>query len=184
MGLTLDLRKTAVEGCFTFVHDLFKDHRGTYCEAFNESEFARLGLPTRWPQDSISTSVKGTLRGLHLLSKDPQGKLVRCLQGRIMDVCLDVRPDSPSFGVYVAVELSHGQGIYCPPGTAHGFFAYEDSAVYYKCTTIYDKAYDGGINPMDPELRIPWPDVLNISSKDHSLPSFVDYVREHHGRRL
>ena len=136
-------------------------------------------MPVEWPQDNISNSNKGVLRGLHIQKTNPQGKLVRCIRGKILDVCLDLRRDSPTFLKHTAVILDDpSKALYCPPGTAHGFFAIEESMIYYKCTSFYDKSSDGGIWAHDPELNIDWPAAHSImSDKDMSLPKLEEFLK-------
>lgn len=178
MAVTLHTSPTLIDGCLALEFGEFEDNRGFFSEAYREEDFQKAGLPTHWAQDNISVSKIGVIRGLHLQKKNPQGKLIRCLEGKITDVCLDVRPYSPSFGKWVAVELSRNKGLYLPPGTAHGFLSHTDnSVVYYKCTTLYDKESDGGINPFDAVLGIPWwSDRSIVSGKDLGLPSFNEYI--------
>jgi len=188
MGLALASQPTVVNGCFSLNWQQFEDHRGVFFEAFNEQAFRETGLPTHWPQDNISLSKASVLRGLHIQRNNPQGKLVRCISGRILDVCVDLRPDSPSFGLWHAELLEGSKALFCPPGTAHGFYSITESVVYYKCTTLYDKESDGGINPLDPKLAIPWEmytpgfDKTILSDKDLKLPTLREYMERYNGK--
>lgn len=153
----LHIIPTNVEGCKIVDTTLYEDMRGNFVETWNQRDFLAAGLPIDWPQDNVSKSRAGVLRGMHIQLKNPQGKLVRCVSGAVYDVCLDLRKESPTFLEYHAELLKDGRSMYCPPGTAHGFLALEnDSVVYYKCTTLYDSASDSSIHPLDLELNIPW----------------------------
>lgn len=162
--------------------DCFEDHRGTFSETFNSRDFESKRLPKEWKQDNVSISRKNVLRGLHIQSIDPQGKLVRCLRGKIYDVWLDLRPTSPTFMRWQGVFLSgkENRAVYIPPGCAHGFYSmFDDSVVYYKCTSLYDKESDGGVIWNDARVGINWPlfDEPIISEKDQSLPSLEKFLR-------
>lgn len=180
MALSLHISHTDVDGCIKVSMQSFKDHRGFFREQFNTAAFEEVGLPTDYPQDNISWSYKNVLRGLHMQVANPQGKLVSCPQGRIFDVCVDVRPNSPTFGKVATAEIGFNDALYCPPGTLHGFLALEDSMVYYKCTSLYDKNSDGGVYAMDPKLEIPWPKIdlpYVMSDKDMHLPTFEEFFK-------
>lgn len=176
---------TDVDGCFVLDFQPFTDRRGTFFPAYTEELFRDCKLPTYWPQDSVSCSHAAVLRGLHIQRKNPQGKLVRCIAGSIMDVCLDLRPDSSTFLCIHAEILRDSKAMYLPPGTAHGFLALEPhSKVYYKCTSPYDRESDGGIDAFDPELRIEWalPQAQVIrSDKDMGLPTLKDWLNDRRG---
>lgn len=173
------LESTKIFGCKILHFDPFVDDRGGFQEAFNAETFDEIRLPYLWVQDNISTSRPNVIRGLHIQTDSPQGKLIRCLKGDIFDVCLDTRPTSATYGQHIGIWLNENRGLYLPPGTAHGFFSKTESVVYYKCTTLYDKASDGGINPFDPELGIDWPgkDWI-LSKKDMDLPSLKVWRKE------
>lgn len=173
--------QTEVHGCFEVHYEPFKDQRGSFEVSYHEEEFERLGLPRYWPQDNCSFSYAGALRGLHIQSHRPQGKLIRCLKGKVWDVCLDLRRSSPTFLKYTfrILKAKQATALYCPPGTAHGFLALEDSVVHYKCTTLYQPSYDGGVNAKDPDMRIAWPNYpgpLIRSEKDKALPGVLEYL--------
>lgn len=157
---------------------VFQDERGFFLESFKYSDFAKEGVGPKFLQDNHSRSKRGVLRGLHYqLNPKAQGKLVRCVRGRIWDVAVDIRRGSPHFGRWVAAELSEENKymLYIPEGFAHGFVALEDSDVLYKCTSEYDPALDRGIIWNDPDIGIPWPvkDPL-LSAKDSKLPRLRD----------
>lgn len=172
------IKHQRLEGCFIIDDWVFKDERGCFFESYNQDKLNKLlGYELNFVQDNISFSVANTLRGLHFQRNNPQGKLIRVLQGRIMDVAVDLRRDSKTYGQWIAVELhdKKAQAFYIPPGFAHGFYAFQNSLVTYKCTTLYDKDSDGGINAFDETLGIQWPskDVI-ISNKDVMLPKFKE----------
>jgi dTDP-4-dehydrorhamnose 3,5-epimerase len=159
---------------------LFGDSRGFFVERFNQEKFAAAGLPTDFVQDNHSRSAPGILRGLHYQHGPSQGKLVGVIRGRILDVAVDIRPDSPTFGQYDAVELSceNATLLFVPEGFAHGFCVLGDEPadVFYKVTGRYNAAGEGGIRYDDPALGINWP-VKNpiISERDQNLSSWQDY---------
>lgn len=154
---------------------VFKDERGFFLETYKASDFESMGINNSFNQDNHSRSKKGVLRGLHYqLNPKAQGKLVRCIRGKIWDVAVDIRRGSPWFGKWVAVELSEENKymLWIPEGFAHGFVALEDADVIYKCTSEYDPALDRGILWKDPDIAIPWPITSPIlSAKDANLPT-------------
>lgn len=170
---------TTIADVFVVEPDVLTDHRGYFYESFNVDKFASLGLPTNFVQDNHSFSKKGVIRGLHVVSlPKPMGKLVRCTAGKVWDVAVDVRPDSPTYKKWVAVELSaeNKKMFWLPPGIAHGFLALTDAEVLYKCTNTYDKESDKGIAWNDPELNVAWPLVGEpiISERDAIAPKLSD----------
>ena len=176
------VEKTILEGCY-LIHDTFHgDHRGYFFESFNRKTFFdQTGLDINFVQDNQSGSQKGVLRGLHFQHGEySQAKLVRVLQGKVLDVAVDLRPGSVTFGKYVSVELSgdsHTQ-FFVPRGFAHGFVVLSEQAVFfYKCDNYYNKASEGGIIYNDPELAINWqlkPEELLLSEKDTVLPTLKE----------
>ncbi len=157
----------------------FEDERGFFMETYKASEFKENGIGYDFAQDNHSRSQKGVLRGLHYqLRPMEQGKLVRCVRGRIWDVAVDIRKGSPWFGKWVAVELSEENKLmlWVPPGFAHGFVALEDETeVVYKVTKEYAPELDRGIIWSDPDIGIEWP-VENpvLSEKDSRLPTLKE----------
>lgn len=146
------------------------DARGWFMETYNAARFLEMGLPDTFVQDNHSYSRGGVVRGLHYQLHEPQGKLVRCTRGRILDVAVDIRRDSPHFGKWVSVELTAGNHrmLWVPPRFAHGFAVLsEEAEVLYKCTTPWHKASERSILWSDPEIGIDWgiPDP-QISDKD------------------
>jgi len=156
--------------------NVFSDSRGYFLESYNQKDFHEAGLKAEFIQDNISSSVQGTLRGLHYqLNPYAQGKLVRVTQGAVFDVAVDIRKESPCYGQWVGVELSEENklALYIPPGFAHGFYVLTPQAQFcYKCTALYNAAADRGIRYDDPEIGIAWPATggLIISPKDQKHP--------------
>ena len=161
------------------IHDtIYTDSRGYFFESFNQQRFSELtGITTTFVQDNQSLSVKGVLRGLHMQVGDyAQAKLVRVLQGKVQDVVVDVRKDSPTFGQHFSIELSEETNtqLYIPRGFAHGFLVLSEFAVFfYKCDNYYNKASERGIMYNDPALNIQWQmpqEELLLSDKDLQNP--------------
>jgi dTDP-4-dehydrorhamnose 3,5-epimerase len=173
--MPFEFKQLAVPGVILVVPKVFGDARGFFLEFYKHSEFAQAGIPEHFVQDNHSKSVKGVLRGLHY-QKAPhaQGKLVRCLHGKIFDVAVDIRKGSPNYGKWAGAELSgeNNHMLYVPPGFAHGFLVLSEQAeVLYKCTEEYAPAGDRGVVWNDPDIGIVWPltDII-LSEKDKLLP--------------
>lgn len=154
------------------------DERGFFKESWQASSYGQHGLPTNFLQANVSRSAKGVLRGLHFQYRQPQGKLVSVLEGRIFDVAVDIRPGSQSFGQWAGAELSsanHRQ-LYVPEGFAHGFIVLSDSALFhYYCTTEYAPQYEVAIAWNDPDIGVKWPcEPLSLSGKDSEAPFLRD----------
>lgn len=173
-----DFKTTALEGVTLVVPAVHGDDRGFFMETYNARDFAAAGLPGEFVQDNHSRSSKGVLRGLHFQYPTWQGKLVRCLEGEIYDVAVDIREGSPTFGEWVGEYLSsdNKHQLYVPPGFAHGFCVTSDMAdVSYKCTSLYVPAEDAGIAWNDPDVGVKWPiDVPLTSDKDNNAPRLKD----------
>lgn len=155
---------------------VFEDDRGYFYEAYRESVLEDAGIKDHFVQDNVSKSYKNTIRGLHYQIENPQAKLVQCLKGAILDVAVDLRQDSPSFGNYVAYKLSDvsKRMLYIPTGFAHGFSVLSDEAIVsYKCSDYYNAEGERGVRWDDPLIRIHW-DVARpiLSEKDRKLPLF------------
>lgn len=171
--------KTQIEGLVIVEPTVFGDERGYFIETYNQEEFHNAGLCMTFVQDNESKSKKGVLRGLHLQTKYPQGKLVRVLSGTVFDVGVDLRKDSPTYGQYESVILSgeNKRMFYVPEGFAHGFLVLSDEAVFtYKCTNLYHPEYDAGIIYNDPDIGVKWPVeglTLMLSGKDQNLPTLA-----------
>ena len=171
--------KTPIEGLFIIETKVFQDDRGFFVESYNLNEFVSNGLRETFVQDNHSHSKKGVLRGLHFQHKHPQGKLVRVIRGKVFDVAVDLRKDSPTFGKWFGIELSEENHLqfYIPSGFAHGFIALEDDTDFlYKCTDFYYPDDELGIIWDDPTINICWPidniESMVISEKDRKLPTF------------
>lgn len=182
MTITLDVRRLALEGLLLVTPKRFDDTRGFLSETYNARAFAQAGIAHNFVQDNHSRSAEaGTIRGLHFqVSPHAQTKLVRVARGRILDVTVDLRRGSPSFGQHLTVELSaeNWSQILIPEGFAHGFCTLEpDTDVIYKATDFYAPECDGGILWNDPALAIKWPDCAGarISTKDTILPRLSEF---------
>jgi dTDP-4-dehydrorhamnose 3,5-epimerase len=164
---------TDLPGVLIVEPDVFADGRGFFMETYHAVRYREHGIEGPFVQDNQSRSVVGTLRGLHLQVRRPQGKLVRVIEGEVYDVCVDVRRGSPSFGRWVGVTLTaeNVRQCYVPPGFAHGFCVLSPIAqVEYKCTDFYDPGGELGVAWNDPSLAIPWPvpdPVLSARDKGH-----------------
>ncbi len=152
--------KTNIDGVFIIEPKVFEDARGYFFESYNEAEFIKNGIVNRFVQDNQSKSSYGVIRGLHCqLGEYSQAKLVRVLKGRVLDVAVDVRRGSPTFGQHVAVELSdeNNRQLFIPRHFLHGFSVLSDEAVFaYKCDNFYCKESEFGIRYDDPEIGIDW----------------------------
>lgn len=174
----MKVQQTNIEGVYIVEPVLHGDERGYFMESFSERDFeAQTGLKVRFVQDNESCSRKGVLRGLHF-QKEPyaQAKLVRVVRGKVLDVAVDIRPESQTFGKYVATELSaenHRQ-MFIPKGFAHGYVVLEDDTVFqYKCDEYYHPEAEGGIAWNDPQIAIDWgvaESEVILSEKDKHRP--------------
>lgn len=177
----MEVIKTEIEGVVIIEPRIFKDDRGYFYESFSQREFEEKVCKTTFVQDNQSKSSYGVLRGLHF-QKPPycQSKLVRCIKGAVLDVAVDIRKGSPTFGKYVAVELTednHRQ-FFVPRGFAHGFAVLSDEAVFqYKCDNFYNKESEGAVAWNDPQLAIDWhvpADRIVLSDKDKLNKTIAD----------
>lgn len=174
---------TPLAGCFIIENRIFGDDRGYFFESFNQKTFSdATGITTPFVQDNQSFSGFGVLRGLHYQTGEhAQAKLVRVLQGEVLDVAVDIRKGSATYGQHVTIELSddNKRQFYVPRGFAHGFVVLSQTAsFFYKCDNIYNKAAEGGIMYNDADLKINWqiPEAeAKLSDKDKVLLSFADY---------
>lgn len=170
---------TKLEGCFIIEPKIIKDDRGYFMESFNENTFQLgAGNQVHFVQDNQSFSTKGVLRGLHYqIGQNAQAKLVRVLQGEVLDVAVDIRPESKTYGEYVSVVLSgeNQTQFFIPRGFAHGFLVLSETATFfYKCDNFYNKESEGGLIYNDPTINIDWKyptTELLISEKDQILPT-------------
>lgn len=177
----MPFEKTEIPDLLIFEPVLYKDNRGYFFESYNEQTFQKEGFNNRFVQDNQSFSAFGVIRGLHYqLDPFAQTKLVRVLQGTILDVAVDLRRSSKTFGKWFAVELSaaNKRQLLVPRGFAHGFSVLSETAeVMYKCDGLYNKESEGGIRYDDPQLHIDWkvpPGKATVSTKDLDLPLFAN----------
>lgn len=180
----MNITSTPIADLFVIEPKVWKDNRGYFYESYSAKNFEAAGIHATFVQDNQSFSQKGTLRGLHA-QKAPfaQGKLVRVIQGSVLDVAVDARRESPTYGQHFSIELSgdnHKQ-LWVPPGFLHGFLTLEDDTIFtYKVTNYYDKESEIGVIWNDPTLNINWSATLNrsellLSEKDLILPAFADF---------
>lgn len=175
----LEIENTPLKDCFILKPSVFRDHRGTFMESFSQRRFEEVtGLHLNFVQDNQSTSSKGVLRGLHFQKgKFAQAKLVRAVVGEILDVVVDLRPDSPTYLKSFKLLLSseNRYQLFVPAGFAHGFLTLSETSVFaYKCDQYYNKESDAGVIWNDPTLNIDWemPEgELILSEKDKELPT-------------
>lgn len=176
--------KTKLEGCFIFEPKVFNDVRGYFFESFNQQTFSRLtGLNVNFIQDNEAFSNKGIIRGLHFQKADfAQAKLVRVIKGKVLDVAVDIRKNSRTYGQHISVILSetNKKQLFIPKGFAHGYAVLENETIFnYKCDNFYQPSQEGGIRFDDPVLNIDW--VLSnneiiVSEKDKNLPFFEKII--------
>lgn len=176
----MNITKTSIEGLLVIEPKIWNDSRGYFYESYSQKVMSEMGVNAPFVQDNQSLSQKGTLRGLHAQAAPfEQGKLVRVLQGSVLDVAVDIRKKSDTYGQHFAIELSaenHKQ-LWIPPGFLHGFLTLKNNTIFtYKVTNYYDKNSEIGVIYNDPKLNINWDtqDVL-ISDKDLILPSFEEF---------
>ncbi len=165
--------KTPIDGVIIIEPRIFKDERGYFFESYNEDEFIKNGIPNHFVQDNQSMSTYGVIRGLHCqLGDKAQAKLVRVLSGTVLDIAVDIRPQSPTFGQHVAVELSsdNQRQLFIPRGFLHGFSVLSPTAIFaYKCDNLYCKEAEFGIRYDDPQINVDWkipPQKIITSPKD------------------
>ena len=174
--------ETGLDGVVIIEPRVHGDERGFFQESWKASSYSEHGLPGKFEQANVSRSQKGVLRGLHYQCRQPQGKLVSVLEGRIFDVAVDIRPGSPCFGQWAGVELSadnHRQ-MYIPEGFAHGFIVLSETALFhYHCTTEYAAEFDVAIAWNDPDIGIKWPiEPTSVSDKDRKAPALREVPSE------
>ena len=156
-------KESSIKDVFVIETKKFGDNRGYFMETYKKQDFDNAGLKYDFVQDNQSKSKKGVLRGLHFQKTFPQAKLVRCLEGEVFDVCVDLRKNSETYGKWFGVELTeeNKKQFYIPEGFAHGFLVLSDEAEFaYKCTDFYHPGDDGGLTWNDPDIGIEWPDVV------------------------
>lgn len=182
----MKVEATHLEGCYVITPTIFKDSRGSFFESFNQKQFkAQLGVDFNITQTNQSVSNKGVLRGLHF-QKEPyaQAKLVRVIKGSVIDVCVDLRKESKTFGEHFSVKLTseNNKQLFVPRGFAHGFITLEDDTIFcYQCDNFYNKASERGIIYNDSRLNINWhlnADEFIISEKDIELPNLETILNQ------
>lgn len=172
----MKFHETDLPGVLLIEPRIFPDDRGFFLETYHADRYRENGLAEAFVQDNHSKSKRGTLRGLHAQDRRPQGKLVRCVEGEIFDVAVDMRRGSPTFGRWVGEVLSaeNFRQLYIPPDFLHGFYVMSETAqVEYKCTDVYDRGHEISVIWNDPEIGIEWPlDGLEpiLSDKDAAAP--------------
>lgn len=179
----MKIQKTSLKDCLILEPTVHGDERGFFLETYQEKRYRDAGINYEFVQDNHSRSQKGVLRGLHFQINKPQGKLVRVVRGEVLDVAVDLRADSDTFGKWESVVLSESnhKQFWVPPGFAHGFLVLSDFADFeYKCTDYYDPKDEGGIVWNDPTLGINWPTDIEIvlSEKDKVAGSFEEYQKK------
>ena len=182
LDLYMNIIKTPIEGLLVIEPQVFKDARGYFVETYNEQRYREAGIDAQFVQDNQSCSSYGVVRGLHF-QRPPysQAKLVCCTVGRVLDVAVDLRKDSPTFGQWYSVELSEDnkRQFFIPRGFAHGFSVLSNQAIFtYKCDNLYHPEADGGLLLSDPDLAIDWQvpaDLRIISEKDKKHPLLRDF---------
>ncbi|WP_411273047.1 dTDP-4-dehydrorhamnose 3,5-epimerase [Daejeonella sp.] len=179
----MKITETKIKDLFLIEPKLWRDDRGYFYESYSKKAFEEAGIYADFVQDNQSLSEKGTLRGLHA-QKDPsaQGKLVRVIKGRVLDIAIDIRKNSATYGEHVIAELSgeNHKMFWVPPGFLHGFVTLEDDTIFtYKVTNLYDKSSEIGVLWDDKDLGINWgisASEVILSEKDKELPRFRDFV--------
>lgn len=180
----MKLIETKLKDCYIVEPDRFGDNRGWFSESYNKKVFEDLGLSYDFVQDNESFSAKkGVLRGLHFQNEPyTQAKIVRCTSGAVYDVAVDIRHDSPTYGMWVGVELSeeNGRQLLIPRGFLHGFQTLTDNVKFaYKCDNYYNKESDGGVMYNDPDIGVVWPIADPIlSEKDKHHPKLKELIKD------
>ena len=175
-------KETSIKGVYKIDVKKYGDNRGYFMETYKKTDFDEAGLVYNFVQDNQSKSKKGVLRGLHFQKKYPQAKLVRCIEGEVFDVCVDLRPGSPTYGKWEGVVLSAEKGnqFMIPRGFAHGFLVLSETATFcYKVDEFYHPEDEGGLMYNDFDIGIEWPDVgeILLSEKDKNNFSFEELER-------
>jgi len=170
---------TELPGVLLIEPQVYGDARGFFMETHHQARYSSAGIaPEGFVQDNLSFSRRGVLRGLHFQQPRPQGKLVQALEGEVLDVAVDIRVGSPTFGSWIAETLSaeNKRQLYIPPGFAHGFVVLSETALFaYKCTTLYDPRADAVIAWNDPQIGIDWPIAApELSDKDRAAPTLAE----------
>lgn len=172
--------ETGLPGLLIIEPSVFNDDRGYFFESHNQQRYSDAGIQTTFVQDNESKSVRGVVRGLHYqLGDSAQAKLVRVIQGKVFDVAVDLRKDSPTFGKWFGLELdeSNKKQLFIPRGFAHGFSVLSETAIFtYKCDNVYHREAERSVNPFDLQLAIDWKIEKSkaiVSEKDRQAPAFA-----------
>lgn len=179
--------ETGIKDLIVIEPTVFGDNRGFFMESYSKKDFSEIGIDIEFVQDNHSKSKKGVLRGLHFQTKHVQGKLVRVTAGAVLDVAVDFRKDSPTFGKHFLVELTadNKKMFYIPPGFAHGFLTLEDNTEFqYKCTDYYAPEFDSGVLWNDSDIGIDWSfekygfsaDDILLSDKDKKQQTLKEFI--------
>jgi dTDP-4-dehydrorhamnose 3,5-epimerase len=178
----MSIHKTKLDGVVVIEPNVFNDQRGYFFETYNQNRYQEIGIKSNFVQDNLSFSRRKTLRGLHYQYPNMQAKLVQVIQGKVFDVVLDIRRDSPTFGKWIGQYLSdeNKHQLFIPEGFAHGFCVLSETALFhYKCSGFYAPACEGGILWSDPDLAIDWlVDSPIVSDKDENYSCLKD-IRKH-----
>ncbi len=176
----MEFRKTTIEGLVEIFPKIWGDSRGAFFESYHKELFAQNGIDVDFVQDNQSFSSAGVLRGLHMQhGAMAQGKLVRVVAGKVLDVVVDIRKGSETFGQWASfvLDTERSNMLWIPPGFLHGFATIEDAIFSYKCTNYYHKAAEDGVIYNDPNLNIDWGLATPlVSEKDLNLPSFAEFA--------
>jgi len=174
----MNIKETKLAGVLILEPKVFSDDRGYFFETWNSTRYEQAGITGPFVQDNISFSKKGVLRGLHFQYPQSQGKLIQVLSGEVVDVVVDIRAGSPTYGQWIGEVLSESnhRQIYVPPGFAHGYCVTSEAALFsYKCTDFYNPATEHGIIWNDPDIGIEWPtEQPEMSTKDAVYPGLKD----------
>ena len=179
--------ETGIKDLIVIEPTIFGDNRGFFMESYSKKDFSEIGMDVEFVQDNHSKSKKGVLRGLHFQTQHVQGKLVRVIAGSVLDVAVDLRKDSPTFGKHYLVELTadNKKMFYIPPGFAHGFLTLEDNTEFqYKCTDYYAPEFDSGVLWNDSDIAIGWnfekyglsAEAILLSDKDKQQQTLQEFV--------
>jgi dTDP-4-dehydrorhamnose 3,5-epimerase len=176
-------RPTGLAGLLVIEPVVHRDERGFFCETFREEALRAAGVDEHWVQDNHARSVRGVLRGMHFSVEPGQAKLVRCARGRVLDVAVDIRRGSPTFGRWQAVELDDREcrQVFVPIGFGHGYCVLSEEAdVIYRCSAYYDPAKERGFAWDDPDVGIPWPDDVDpiLSERDRAARRLAEIAAE------
>ena len=178
----MQVKETGIEGLVEIIPAIYKDERGWFYEFYNKNTFEQAGIAVQFVQENTSFSKKDVIRGLHFQrAPHAQGKLVTVLSGKVLDVVVDLRKGSPTFGQphYCVLDGEKRNMLMVPEGFAHGFATLEDTVFFYKCTNFYNKSAESGVHWKDPQLKLKWP-IENpiVSEKDNILPTLDELLRK------